>query len=161
MAFRIDAKTIARLGLLLGCALVLQWLESLLPYIIPFAPIRVGFANIAVLYTLKNYGKSAACIVAILRCVMFALILGRMSSLLYSLAGTLISLCLMCLLISNRHISLFGVSVAGAFGFNLGQLGVGLLIIGEGIFPFAPIFSLISIPCGLITALLGNRIPRL
>lgn len=160
MPSRLDVKKLTRLSLMLAVALVLQYVESLLPYLIPFVPIHIGLANVAVLYALKNDGRTAAFIVAMLRCLLFALILGRASALLYSLTGTLFSLTAMSLMIGCKKFSIYGVSVLGAFMFNMGQLAVGLLIVGASILPFVPWFGLLSIPCGLLTALLAARIPK-
>ncbi|MDO4565110.1 MAG: Gx transporter family protein [Clostridia bacterium] len=161
MAYRLDAKRITRISLLLAVALVLQYVESLLPYPVPAIPIHIGLANVAVLYALKNEGRSAACIIGVLRALLFALILGRISGLLYSLAGTSLSLLGMCLVFDRKQVSLFGTSVLGAFLFNIGQLIAGFFIVGSSIFALAPWFGLLSVPCGLLTALAARYIPKL
>ncbi len=156
----LDVKKFTRLSLMLAVALVLQYVEILLPYPIPLVPIHIGFANIAILYVLKNDGRVAALSVGILRCLLIALILGRTSALLYSLCGTLLSLAAMCMVLDRKGVSLYGVSVLGAFMFNLGQLAIGVIIIGPSVLPLVPWFGLLSIPCGLITAFLAARIPK-
>ncbi|MDO4543208.1 MAG: Gx transporter family protein [Clostridia bacterium] len=158
---RIDTKKLTRLSLLIAVALVLQYVESVLPYPIPPLPIHIGLANVAVLYALKNEGRGAACIVGLLRCLLFSLLFGRVAALMYSLLGTALSLLGMCLLHEKRGVSLFGLSVLGAFLFNAGQLLVATFTIGTSVLVYAPWFGLLSIPCGLLTALAARYIPKL
>lgn len=163
MPSRIDTRLLTRLALLTAVALVLQYVESVLPPIIPSLPIRVGLCNVAVLYVLAHYGRRSACIVSGLRLLLFALIMGQASQFLYSLVGSFLSLLGMCLLygpMQKQRVTLFGVSAAGAFLFNLGQLVTAYLIIGSPVLLYAPWLGLLSIPCGLITALLAMYIPK-
>lgn len=160
MQSRFSVKKLTRLSLLLAIALVLQYVESVLPYIIPVIPIHIGLANVAVLYILKNDARLEAFTIGVLRCILIALILGRVSALLYSLTGTVLSLIIMSVLLDRKGVSLYGVSVAGAFLFNMGQLAIGIALIGTSVASFIPWFGLLSIPCGLLTAYLAARIPK-
>lgn len=158
-----DARRLTRLALMTALGLVLQYVESLLPPLIPSLPIRIGLCNVVILYVLLHEGRRAACIVSALRLLLFALVMGQLSQLLFSLCGAALSLLGMCLLyapMQKRRVTLFGVSAAGAFLFNMGQLLAALLVVGSPVLLYAPWLGLLSVPCGLITALLALCIPK-
>ena len=153
-----NVKRLTRLALFLALALILQYLESLLPYLIPGLPIRVGLANIVVLYALVQMGRRDAALIGLTRCLLFMLVTGRAFSALYALAGSALSLGVMCLLLGvcqKGRISLYGLSMAGAFAFQLGQLAVGVCAAGSVVLAYLPWLGLLSIPCGAVTALLA------
>ena len=64
---------------------------------------------------------------------------------------------------ASGRISAIGLSVAGAFCFNVGQLAVGCLTAGLAMIAYLPWMGLLSIPAGiatgLLTALLIRRLP--
>lgn len=156
----------AEVALLTAMALCAQWLESLLPPVLPMIPVRLGLANIFTLFALLRRGRVDALLVTLLRCLLFVLVTGNASQLLYSLAGGLLSLGVMALLLGALRagsISAVGLSVAGAFCFNAGQLAVGCAAAGPAMLAYLPWMGLLSIPAGaatgLLAALLVRRIP--
>ncbi len=167
---RIDSRAVRRItviALLTAMALAAQWLESLLPPIVPAIPVRLGLANCFVLYALLALRRRTdALIVTVLRALLFVLVAGNASQVFYSLAGGLLSYAAMALLLplqASGRISAIGLSVAGAFCFNVGQLAVGCLTAGPAMIAYLPWIGLLSIPAGiatgLLTALLIRRLP--
>lgn len=160
------ARRIAELALLTAMALCAQWLESLLPPVVPMAPVRLGLANVFTLFALLRRGRADALLVTLLRCLLFVLVAGNASQLPYSLAGGLLSLGAMAALLGvlrAGHVSAIGLSVAGAFCFNVGQLAVGCVAAGPAMLAYLPLMGLLSIPAGaatgLLAALLVRRVP--
>lgn len=163
MRSRVDAKRLTLAALLTAMALAVQYLEGLLPPLIPGVPVRLGFANVFLLFALVRLSRLDALAIALLRCVLFALITGAVSGLFYSLAGSLLSLACMVLLLplmQGGRLSLYGLSVAGAFCFNLGQCAVGLWVVGSAMLWYLPWMGLISVPAGLATALAASIVLR-
>ena len=161
MPSRPDVKRLTVTALLTAMALAVQYFESLLPTMIPGVPVRAGFANVFLLYALLRLTKLDAAMIALLRCVLFALITGAISGLFYSLAGSALSLLAMSLLlplVKNNRLSAYGLSVAGAFMFNLGQCLVGLAVVGSAMLAYLPWMGLLSIPAGLLTALAASLV---
>lgn len=166
MPSSIDAKRLTRVALLTAGALALQYLEGLLPPLIPGLPVKLGLANVVVLFTLLRMRKSDALAVALLRCLLYALLLGGISGFFYALAGGLLSLRTMSLLLTpfrRERLSLPVLSAAGAFAFNAGQALVGFFVFGRAMLYYLPYLGLVSIPAGLITgfaaSLLDRRLP--
>ena len=83
-------KRIALLGLMLALALILGYVERLIPFNIGIAGVKIGLANIVVLLLLKRYGVSVALTVNILRITIVNLLFGSAISLAFSLFGVLL-----------------------------------------------------------------------
>ncbi|MDO5733060.1 MAG: Gx transporter family protein [Eubacteriales bacterium] len=142
-------------AILLALALVLAYLENLIPPPLPFLPLRWGFSNIAVMYALYTLGSPSAYGICLLKAALNALSRGPLSALL-SLAGGLASISIMSLLLRSRR-SLFFISVFGALSHNLAQILICLFILPKGSFIYLLIpILLLSIATGLISAFLLN-----
>ena len=122
------ASKIAQYGLLTALALVLSYLESLIPPL--WVPgVKLGLPNLAVVFALYRLGWKDACAISLVRVVLVTLLFGNGAALAYSIAGAALSLSLMGLLKKTRKFSTVGVSVAGGVAHNAGELllGMGLL----------------------------------
>lgn len=157
MRSRNKVHRLTTLALLAAMALALQWFESLLPPIVPAIPVKLGLANIFTLYALLRLSRSEALAVAALRCLLFPLVSGAVSGFFYAAAGSLLSWAVMAALLPlvNRDLlSPIGLSVAGAFCFNLGQSIVGFVTVGRAMLAYFPYMGLLSVPAGLATGLM-------
>lgn len=116
-------KRIALLGMITSVALVLAYLEAILPPIYAAVPgIKMGLPNIAIVFVLYRFGFKEAATVSAIRLFIVALLFGNFMTLAYSAAGAVLSLCLMAILKKTEKFSCIGVSVAGAVSHNLGQI---------------------------------------
>ncbi len=123
-------KKIAILGILASFAMVLSYLELLLPPISAALPgIKMGLPNIVIIFTLYRLGPREAISVSLVRILCVALLFGNTMTLLYSLAGAALSLILMILLKHFDFISPIGVSVVGGIMHNAGQILVAILVL--------------------------------
>ena len=125
-----QAKKIAAMGLLVALAMVLSWVEQLVPLSVQVPGVKLGLANLAVLFALYRLGARAAWTVSLLRVALVSITFGNAYSLWYSLAGAVLSLLVMGLLRKTGRFSLLGVSVAGAVSHNLGQIAVAAAVLG-------------------------------
>ena len=122
------ASKIAQYGLLTALALVLSYLESLVPPL--WVPgVKLGLPNLAVVFALYRLGWKDACVISMVRVVLAALLFGSGVSMAYSLAGAALSLALMGLLKKSERFSSVGVSVAGGVAHNAGQILVAMALL--------------------------------
>ena len=70
-----------------------------------------------------------ALLLSVTRVVLSGFIFGNLASILYSLAGGLLSLAVMALLKKYMDLSIIGVSVAGGVFHNIGQLVVAAIVV--------------------------------
>ena len=163
MASRINTRALTTTALLAAMALAVQYLESLLPPLLPGVPARLGLANIFVLLPLLHGRRADAAAIALLRCLLLPLLTGNVSGLPYALSGSVMGyLAMLALLPAYRkeRVSAVGVSVAGAFLFNMGQLLAGVCIVGKAMLAYVPWMGLLSIPAGICTGLVASVLFR-
>ena len=123
-------KKIARLGVLASLALVLSYIEFLLPPIYAAVPgIKMGLPNIVIIFALYKFGFKEAAAVSFVRLVCVALLFGSMMTFAYSLAGAVLSLTVMALLKLTNLFSSTAVSIIGAICHNAGQILVAILLL--------------------------------
>lgn len=119
----------AVLSMLTGFALMLSYVESLIPLTPGIPGIKLGLANLAVVLCMELYGRRDALLVNVARVLLSSFLFGNMYVVLYSLAGALISFAAMALLKRFSCFSLIGVSVGGGVFHNIGQLIVAIAVV--------------------------------
>lgn len=125
------AKKTAFLGLCTALALVLAYVESLLPPLSAAIPgIKMGLPNIVIIFMLYRYGVKEAAVVSFVRVVAVVLLFGNMMGFAYSMAGAVLSLLGMLLLKKLDFLSVVGVSVAGGVLHNVGQIIMAMFLLG-------------------------------
>lgn len=159
-------KQIALLGLCASIALVLAYIEALLPPIVAAVPgIKLGLPNIILIFLLYRCGVKQAAVVSLVRILLLLWIFGNAMSFYYSLAGATLSLAAMALLKRADFLSTVGVSVAGAVLHNVGQILVAMLLLntaelGYYLIVLAVTGTVAGVFIGLCGALLIRRIPQ-
>ncbi|MBO5247998.1 MAG: Gx transporter family protein [Clostridia bacterium] len=146
-----SAHTVARMGLLLGAALILSWVESVLPFRIPVPGVKLGFSNIITMVVLYQYSFPAALLFGGLRVLLSAVFLGRLSGVLFGLCGTVLAVCGMAVLKRLACFSPLGVSSAGAVFHGIGQLAVASVILTPSVWSLLPLLGISSAFCGVVT----------
>ena len=158
-----STKKLTALALLTTTAMILSYVESLLPSVgVP--GVKLGLANIAVIFALFRLGGKSALAVSLVRVFMVTMLFGSMSALLYSLAGAALSLVVMALLRRTDRFSTVGVSVAGGVAHNAGQILMAMLLLGTArLAYYYPILVISGVAGGIFTglaaALLIRRVP--
>ena len=87
-------KKTAVLGMYLAFAMILSYIEVLIPLPIPIPGIKLGLANLAIILILYLYGFKEALLINVVRIILIGLLFTNVSMILYSLAGGLLSLAL-------------------------------------------------------------------
>ena len=126
-----NVHRVAFLGVCTAVALILAYVEMLLPPLFPAVPgIKLGLPNIILVFILYRFGVRDAATVSLMRLLLVWFLFGSTMSFLYSLAGAALSLLVMALLRKADLLSPVGVSVAGAILHNVGQILVAILLLG-------------------------------
>ena len=127
---RTRARRIAFVGLFSSLALLLSYVEFLLPPIFAAVPgLKVGLPNVVILYVLYSLGFKYAALVSFVRVALSSLLFGSVMTLAYSAAGAVLSLTVMVILKHIDKLSAVGVSVAGGILHNLGQIIVAVILL--------------------------------
>ena len=159
-----SVKTLALCGIFTSLAIIFSTFESLLPIqaLIPLPGIKLGIANVVIVYVLFYIGTRESVLVLICRCVVTALIFGSVTSFLFSVCGGALSL-LSAVFIKKLcpyKLSFVGVSIIGAAFHNIGQMLVccAMLKTMSALYYLPPLL-LASIVCGCITGVMLCLLP--
>ena len=121
------ASKVAQYGLITALALVLSYLESLVPSLgVP--GVKLGLPNIAIVFVLYRVGVKEAYAVNLVRVALTSLLFGSVLSLAYSLVGGMLSLTAMVLMKRFNSFSSVSVSVVGGLFHNIGQVAVAYFV---------------------------------
>ena len=153
-------KRLTTLALLTSAALLLSFVETLIPPIVPIPGVKLGLTNTVALFTLYRLGWREAGAVSLLRVSLSALLFGSVSSLMYAAAGAVLSLAVM-LLAKHLHLAKGTVSILGAVSHNVAQIGVSLLILQtEVVIYYLPALLISGIITGAIIGVIASVLLR-
>ena len=154
-----NTRRLALLSCLTASALLLAWLEFLLPLPIPLPGVKLGLANLAAVYALYRLGAREALLVSLARILLTAFLFGSLFSALYALAGALCALGVMALLRRAGPFSVYGVSMGGGAAHNAAQVAVAALVAHtEALFSYLPALLICGLATGFVVGLLADRL---
>ena len=158
-------KTVAYAGLFTALALILAYVEILIPPLFPAIPgIKLGLPNIIIIFLLYRLGVKNAICVSLLRIVLVSILFGNAMAFIYSLAGGILSLAFMIILRRLDLMSVVGTSVAGGVMHNVGQILMAMLLLETAEIGYYLVVLTVSgviagVFVGLCGAMLIKKIP--
>lgn len=163
----LSPQQLAAIGMLSALALVLSFLESLIPFQPGLPGIKLGLANLVIVFALYRMNVHSALLINTVRILLASLLFSGLFGLLYSAAGAAASLTAMTLLLQiNRKreqvgksilFSIFGVSMTGGVFHNLGQLLVAILFLSSlNLIYYLPVMIISGIVMGLINGMIAR-----
>ncbi len=158
-------KKLTTIAMLFALAMVLAFFEGMIVPLFTLPPgIKLGLANIVVMYCMVYIGFSSALQLNILKALFVFLTRGVTSGFL-SLLGGVFSIAIMLVLhkVFKDKINYYTLSVFGALFFNVGQLiGASIVLSSEFVLYYLPILSVSAVITGIVTgAILTVVIPAL
>lgn len=120
---------VAYFGVLTALALIFSYVETLIPIQIGIPGVKLGLANLIIVIALYKMGVKEAYVLSVVRIILSGFLFANLFSILYSLAGGLLSLSVMVLLKKRGDFSILGISAAGGIFHNVGQLLMAMLVL--------------------------------
>lgn len=120
---------VAYFGVFTALALIFSYVETLIPINFGIPGVKLGLANLIIVIILYQTGWKEALLLSVVRIVLAGFLFGSLFSILYSLAGGLLSLVVMAFTKRYKGFSVMGVSIAGGVSHNVGQLAVAMLVV--------------------------------
>lgn len=163
-SYRNKILTLSRLSAYLCFALILSYLEALLPIgaLIPIPGIKLGLANIVVILCFYGESPMGAALVSLCRIIVSALLFGTVSSLFFSLSGgalSFITVLIMALLLRDK-ISFISISLISAIMHNIGQFICSCIYVGvSASSAILPLLLLGGAVCGFVTGIILCTLP--
>ena len=144
----------AYMGSGLALALILGYVETLIPFDFAVPGVKLGLSNLVIVITLFAFGWKEALTIDILKVLLSGLLFGNSAMMLYSMTGALLSFSVMTLFWRIDRFSPMGISISGGVAHNLGQLMIAMVMMHTaGIVSYLPILVISGAVTG---ALLGT-----
>ena len=156
-----NTSKMAKYGLLVALAMILSYVESLVPAFFAIPGMKLGLTNVVVLYALYAMDDKSAILINILRIILVGFMFGNGASILYSLAGGILSGVIMMLFKRFLPLRIVTVSVAGGIAHNLGQILVAMLMLQtKSIAWYLIILWFSGIGAGIVVGIISSEIVR-
>ena len=162
---RLETRKMTTLALLVSVAMILSYIESLVPAFMAVPGMKLGLSNIATVFALYTLGWPAAITVSVVRVCLSALLFGNIPSLAFSLVGAALALAVMIPLKWVDLFSSIGVSVVGAIFHNVGQVLAAAIVmktlgVTYYLLPLLLSGTVAGVVIGIISGILVERIKK-
>lgn len=146
-------------GMFISVALLVSYLESLVPLYSPIPGIKLGLANAVIVWVLYVSDWKGASVVSLLRVAIAGMLFGNFYSLAFSAVGAVLSLAVMTCLKKWTKLKILGVSIAGAVVHNIGQVLVAIVVLENGyMVMYLPILLISAVISGVAVGLLAGLV---
>ena len=157
----IDVRRLTVNALFVSLSLILFAVESLLPPVILPPGAKFGLANVVTVAALYLLKETDALIILSARIFLAAMFASSPSTMIFSASGGLLSLSLMIFFKRTGKFSVVGVSAAGGFFHNVGQLVAAIFFADSLKFVnYLPVLGVCGIFVGVSVGLLAKEILR-
>lgn len=154
-------KKTAYLGLFAALAIILGYVETLLPVFTGIPGIKLGLANLVTVFLLYAYSWREAGMVSAIRILVIGFLFGNLFSILFSLAGAALSLLAMALAKRFSGLSIAGVSILGGITHNLGQIVIAALVVENvNLFYYFPVLLVAGLITGLLIGIVTGEVRK-
>ena len=158
---KMTTKKTAQLGVYIALAMILSYVESLVPFSFGVPGIKLGLTNVVTVIMMYTYGIPGALGVAVLRAVLSGFMFGNAFSIIYSVAGCVLSFIFMYILKKTNHFAINSVSAAGGVMHNVGQLIVAASVVKTySVIYYAPVLIIAGVFTGIIIGIVSDEIVK-
>ena len=155
------ATRVAYTGMLVALAFVLSYGEALIPISLGVPGVKMGLANLVVMVALYTLGAGQAFVLSMVRIVLVGFTFGSMASMMYSLAGGLLSFVVMAI---AKRLDLFsqqGVSILGGVFHNIGQILMAMAVVENGkLIYYLPVLLISGVLAGIAIGIVASMITK-
>ena len=149
---------LASFGVFVALALIFSYIETLIPFQIGIPGVKLGLANLVIVIALYRMPVGEVYLLSGVRFVLTGFLFGNLMSILYSLAGGILSLTVMWGMKRIRSVSILGVSIAGGVFHNVGQLlAAALMVETYGVFSYLPVLLISGLLTGFVIGLAAGE----
>ena len=154
---------VAYFGVFTALALIFSYVETLIPLQFGIPGVKLGLANLIIVIALYKLKLREAYVLSVVRVILAGFLFGNYFSIIYSLAGGLLSLTVMAYLKHRGDFSVIGVSIAGGVFHNVGQLVVAMAVVETfHVAYYMPVLLVAGLVTGFLIGILSdNMLKRL
>lgn len=148
----IATQRLARISLLSALALVLSYIETMIPLPVALPGVKLGLANVAVVVALLGLDVRAAAAVAVVKVMASGFLFGSPMMLMYSLGGTALAFAGSAAVSRIPGLGAVATCMVAAILHNAGQIAVAALLLGtSSVLLSLPPLALAACATGFVT----------
>lgn len=149
----------AYFGVFTALALIFSYVELLIPIQFGVPGMKLGLANLVIVIFLCKRNAKEAMLLSIVRILLAGFMFSNLFSILYSLAGGILSLIVMAVLKKTETFSVIGVSIAGGVAHNMGQLVIAMLVVETyRVGYYFPVLLITGMVTGMLIGVISNEV---
>ena len=142
-------------------AMILSYVESLVPFNFAVPGAKIGLANTVTILALVYLSPADAFVISTVRVILTSILFGNAVMMAYSLAGAFISVLVMILFFRMKIFGIIGISIAGAVFHNIGQCIVAAILMhNKNVMAYLPFLLLYGVISGFVTGILSSEIMK-
>ncbi len=156
-----STQKIAVTALLIALAMVLSYIESQIQFVSIVPGIKLGLTNLVVMVALYRINEKEAIVINLVRIILVGMTFGSMFSMLYSMAGGILSGLVMILMKRWGKVTMTTVSMAGGIAHNVGQILVAMVVLQtQAMLYYLLVLWVTGIGAGIIIGLVSAQIVK-
>lgn len=151
-----NSRKIASYGLFIALAFIFSYVEYLIPMPFAIPGMKLGLANLVIIIAIYGIGVKEAFILSMIRIILVGFTFRDPSTLLFSLAGGILSWISMAILKKSKLFSMVGVSIIGGIAHNIGQIIVAIFYVNNpSLIYYFPVLLVSGVVSGTLIGILG------
>ena len=155
------SKKVAVCGVLVALAMIFSYIEVLIPFNFGIPGMKLGLANLVIVIGFYFLKPQEVLLISLVRIFMMGYMFGNGMSIIYSLAGGMVSFLIMFILKKTEHFSIIGISIAGGVFHNVGQIAAAVAVLENiAVFYYFPVLLISGVVTGFLIGILSKRVVR-
>ena len=152
-------KKVSVIGLFTAMALLLSYIENMLPFRTGIPGIKLGIANLIIVIAFYFLPSGEVLSISLLRVFFLSVFSGSPFTTAFSFTGAIASFFAMYISYRRNSFSPVGISIIGGMTHNLAQLLISALLLNTPAFLwYSPVLLISGIITGLINGLIATKI---
>lgn len=152
-------KKLANMAMLVALAMIFSYVESLIPINFGVPGMKLGVANLVIVTGLYFLEIPEVLAVSVLRVLLTGFLFGNGMSIIYSLAGAVVSLLAMVLVKKMDGNFIVGVSITGGVFHNIGQILVAMAVVENlKLIYYLPVLLVAGTVTGFVIGIVAGKI---
>ena len=152
-------KKVSYCAMMTALAMIFSYVESMIPINFGIPGVKLGIANLVSVIGLYFLRPREVLMIVVMRILLTGFLFGNGMSILYSLAGGLLSFAVMVMIKKIRGFSIIGTSIAGGISHNIGQILVAACVVENlKMMYYLPVLLIAGAITGMLIGIVGSRI---
>lgn len=157
MRKKVTVKKIAIIAIFISLALILSYVDSLIPIHVMIPGIKIGLANVIIIFSLYMLDSKAAIFISLIRVILSSVLFGSILTFAYSMTGAILSIAVMILLKNIGKLATLTTSIMGAVTHNIGQILMALILMStKEIIYYLPVLMISGILSGTLIGIVST-----